>query len=440
MIKGHSSTYLRALFILVLGFAVLLIGMKIVVSRLITTQFLEEFLEDNLSASAHVESVQVSFLKQSVVLNGLRLWPLEKRSEKPDIEVGRVELGVNILPLFSRDLETHRFVISDPNIRLRIDSEGENSLDELFRRPGDEDGHNEEPSQVSQQQSRVLEAEKNRWLAKLKETRLDNGSVNIFLEKEKVRITVEDFAISVNDLQFDPEELTTINAIDMALAGKVNVYDSVNTRLLHLGLDGLAHGQLFDEVSGELALDVSLDLALSEPSFINPQVKIVRRIWTLLEEIEKVGINLGSLPNRILFGRSRRISGRYAEGVVTLVKPLSLSVGEWEVGLAKDSWIETHSTIHQIGVEFLAGKKVSQLLGGWLDSLPREVENLAQQRFFDEKQVLWRVNSKGEFRDPELDFISQLPEAKTLFHGLEDEVDRIRKEANRFLKGFLGDD
>ncbi|GHC42596.1 AsmA family protein [Roseibacillus persicicus] len=420
-----------------LFFALVLVA-QVIVGRTFSASYLEGFLEENLNARAEVEKVKVNLLARRVTLHGLSLSPLEKVPGPTGVEIGQVRLGVKALPLFSRRLETTSFVIVDPIIRMTLDREGDLSLAQLFSKPDDEGGDAAVPTK---EKSGVLEAKENRWLAKLGETRLQGGRVEMTFEKEKMLLKVEDLAITINDLQFDPEDLASLNQVQLNLKAGTRLLDAEGNLLVRMDLDGEATGKLFDEVTGDFDADVIADLALGQDSYLNPQIKIVRRIWGYLDQVEKVGIELGSLPDRIDFGRSRRITGSYREDVVRLTEPLSLSVGKWEVGLARQSWIETHSGRHEIGVEFLAGDQISDTLGGWLDALPRNVQNLAQSRFVDEDQVLWRVNSSGYLENPEFDYLSQLPEAKGLIKELEnsfeEEVDKLRDKADDFLRGLL---
>ena len=422
---------------------VLFIVAQVAVNRLFSAQYLEGFLNENLSAEVSVDDVELNLLTRRLTVKGVHLWQDSNQAGVPKnegIEVEAVSLGVKALPLFSRRIEATSLVIRNPTIRMSLSEEGDWSVSELFRQ-GDESEDESGNAEDAEEESGVLEAKKNRWLAKLKETRLEGGSLEILFRKKKLLLKVEDLKILVHDLQFDPEDLATLNQVKMDLAAQTRLYDSDSKLLVQMGLDGKANGKLFDEATGDFQADVVADLALSDDSYLDPRVKIVRRVWSYVEEAERLGIGIGDLPNRIKFGRSRRIVGTYREEKVTLQEPLSLSAGKWEVGLARNSWIETASGQHAIGVEFLAGKKISETLGGWLQALPEEAQGLVKSRFVDDEQVLWRVDSKGDLSDPQLEFFSQVPEMDSitddLKDSLEEEADKIRDKAGDLLKGLF---
>lgn len=433
---------LRLLAIVVLALGVLALVAQVVVSRFFSARYLEELLEESLNASVQVEGVKVNLFAGRVSLRGVSLLPKEATHYPTAVEVSEVRLGVKALPLLARRLESSTFVISEPVVKMTLDREGDLSVAELFRKPKDKKRKPEDTAQdIETEEEGVLEAENNPWLAKLSSARLEGGRVEMLFEKEKLLMRVEDLAIVLTDLQFDPENLATLNQVQMELAAQARLFDSQKMQLVHLDLSGEAEGKLFDGESGEFDADVVADLALGKGSHLNPQIKIVRRVWRYLDQVERWGISLGSLPSEIGFGRSRRIVGSYRDDRVTLREPLSLSAGKWELGLARDSWIATESGLHEIGIEFLAGEKISETVGGWLDALPKEARTLAANRFVDEEQVLWRVNSSGELKDPEFDFLNQLPEAKGILDELEDslenEIDGLRDKADDFLKGLF---
>ena len=359
--KGLRASF-RAAALVVVALLLLGLGLQLVIGRIFSADYLEELLEENLNALAEVGEVKVNLLAGKVTLRDLTLSPKDPSIQATGVEVGEVRLGVKVLPLFSRRLETTSFVIADPVIRMSLDREGELSLAELFRDP-DSNQKKSDQAEESSEPGGVLEAEENRWLAKLGETRLEGGKVELLFEKERLLLKVEELQIALTHLQFDPDDLASLNTVQMTLSGRAGLLDSEKILLVNLSLSGDAKGQLFDEHSGEFDADILADLALGQGSYLNPQVKIVKRIWGYLDLVEKWGFSLGELPDRIEFGRSRRIVGTYRDDQITLAEPLSLSAGKWEVGLSRDSWIATESGLHDIGVEFLAGKKVSETLG-----------------------------------------------------------------------------
>lgn len=419
---------------------------KLCISLLISPTFVERHLEENLNCNVEVAGVSVKLLKREVAVRGLSLTPWDTSREETRVDVGRLELGVKLLPLAARRLETTRFVIGSPRIRARFQENGDFSLTDLFRAPkGTVAGEEKQGDEAEESRERVLPADKNGWLAKLSEARLEEGDIEFVFEKEDLTLTIESVSITIRDLRFDPENLKSLNKVDLDLAGKSELRDREGQLLVRLNLAGSAAGKLFEERTGELKPDLAADLKLGPDSHLDPRVKIVRRIWDYTEKATgkaaEFGIRVGRLPDRINFGGDRRVAVHYREGVATLRAPLSLSAGSWELGLAAASWVETFSGRHEIGVEFLAGGQAGKLAGDWSQKLPEEVRALASERFLANGRVLWRVNSSGQLSDPELDFLSQIPEASELWDDLgdelEEEADRLKEKAKGFLDDLL---
>lgn len=425
--------------------------------RQFSPSFFEELLEGQLNCDAAIGGVDARiawFREGRFALSEVRLWEKGKTGEVPAIQVARAELAVDFWPLLRRELCAKRLWVEGPKVRISIDEDGEVSLDRLFENPreqpqdqardgGSEGQEADDEESLASEESKGVTAQKSVWLASLEETRLADGKIQVVLEDEGITIEVVDFGFEIEELRFDPERLETLNEIVLDLRGEVGVFDKAEVQLVRLGLAGPVRGKLFDETSGEMALDVSGDLQLAEHSFVSPKVKIVRRVWELVKQVDRFGIQLGELPLDLRFGRSESLVAHYHEGVVTLREPLSLGAGPWELGLSRNSWLETVSGEHEIGIEFLLSETTSSALGGWLGRLSKEASELVLARFVDENQVLWVVQSSGDLKDPQLSFFSQLPEAKGVVDQLEDafegEFEDLRDKAKEEVKGFLED-
>ena len=413
---------------------------QVTVNFLFSARYFEQLLDEELAAEVAVEEVSINLFTRRLKARGVSFWNSENSvssSGEKDIEVKELSLGLKVWPLFLRRIEATSLIISEPTIRMTLSGEGDWSLAELFRKEEEK----EEKTEGEKELEGVLEAEDNGWLAKLSQARLEGGRVELLFEKERLLLNIEDLQIVVKDLQFNPEDLATLNQVELELSARNQLKNSDDELLMQLEVSGGAFGKIFNEESGEFDLDILAEIAFGENSYLEPRIKIVRRVWDYLDQVEKIGIRLGDLPERLDFGRSRKIAATFRRERITLVEPLSLLVGKWEVGLAQDSWIATESGQHQIGIEFLAGRQMSETLSGWFDAFPEEASAVIAERFVDEQQVLWRVESEGDLKDPDLEFLNQLPEAQEILDELEDtfeeEVDRIREKTKTLLKSLF---
>ena len=397
----------------------------------------------------------LGFLESSLVLSEVQFWEKGRAQDTPEIAIQKTVLGVDLVALIKRQLVVKRLVLSEPQVRMRFDEEGGLSLKDLFRAPREkeEDSSSQEVREGRQPPSEVdeggaLEAKKNRWLAELEETKIERAKIRILLEKDELEILVDDLRIGVDELRFDPENLETLNEVRMKIAGDLDLVDQSQLKLVRLELEGELKGQLFDEETGGFEADVESDLRLGPGSFLNPQVKVIRRVWETAQEVENIGIRLGDLPHQFRFGRSQRLTGSYRDGKVELLEPLSIGAGPWALGIGSESWIETFSGQHELAIEFLLAEGTTHFLERYLEQLPKPLREVGAQRFVDDQQALWIVRSKGQLKDPQLDFLSQLPEVKALVNELEDRFedeiedlrDRAKEEVKGLLKGLFGGD
>ncbi|MDP0490187.1 MAG: hypothetical protein Q7Q71_03965 [Verrucomicrobiota bacterium JB023] len=403
---------------------------RVALGMVYSATWLESILEENLACEAQVERVSISLLAGDVRARGVELRALGE-DDWTRVAAGELELGVGLLPLIRRELEVKRLVLFQPKVAMRIDAEGSNSLVPLFDQPGSTEEESEKGSGEGAP-SGALDAREDSWLARLRETRFIDGEVSILLEKEDLVVFVDQFQVEIEELRFDPHHLETLNTVRMQASARAALYDEEEVKLVGLSLQGPISGQLFNSQSGEFAPDVQAEFAIGGDSFVNPGIKVVRRVWEKARELDRVGLSIGPLPERIGFGRGQRLEGTYQQGVIHLDKPLGLAMGSWQLGLGADSWIATHDGEHELIAEFLIGDQISQTLGSWVGELPEEVRDLAGDRFFEDDQLVLRAQSTGNLSNPEIDFLSQLPEAKPL-------ADELEEKAKGFLKGLLDD-
>ncbi|MEM9079546.1 MAG: hypothetical protein AAGC74_02510 [Verrucomicrobiota bacterium] len=417
--------------------ALLVVGLKLVVGALLSEAFLVSLFEENLNCRAKVDSVRVSLLGRELRAEGVQILPKGGADGVSELGVEEVRVGLKILPVLQKRIEARRLVLVGLQVKMGIDEEGRVSLEDWFGVPS-----GETRSEAGGKEGReVAVAKQQEWLARLEETRIEGGEVAILLEEHGLEIGVADLEVRVEELEFDPERLESLNEVKLDLAGRAGVANERGRELLLLDLAGRAEGELFDEETGDFDLALEADFLLGDDSYVSPRIEWVERVWGLAARARVAGFGLGELPAEIGFGSQRRIHGRYGEGKVELVEGVSLDAGPWELGVARDSWIETYSGEHVLGVEFFAGERVSGLLEGWLGKLPREARELVRERFVEEKRVLWRVESRGRLKEPQLDFLPQIPEAGDLMEDLEgqfgDELKKLREEGKGLLRGLF---
>ncbi|MFP6864522.1 MAG: hypothetical protein VCA35_01170, partial [Roseibacillus sp.] len=163
------------------------------------------------------------------------------------------------------------------------------------------------------------------FLARLKNVRLEEASLDLVVEKTGMVIKVRDFSARLDQIDLDPSAIEKTNTARVRMEARVEI-DAVekDIRYAEIKLSGPAEAKLFDPVSGDLDLDIRGEFKLGEGSYLNARVTVVQKGWEGLQKLDTIGIKIGDIPERATFGRSKSVAVHYHDERFTLLNPISL--------------------------------------------------------------------------------------------------------------------
>ncbi|MEO1857817.1 MAG: hypothetical protein ABGY95_10720 [Rubritalea sp.] len=417
---------------------------------LLTKEFLVEEIEDSIDSRVQIGSFDVSLFSvpakatlQDVILAERDNSAYRKvtYSERIPLTEGvlmckEVSFEVSLWDLLSRKISVEHFVLDGLHAKVKLHEDGTNSLDSFFKNAVEEDAPVEEPQSFNAR-------DKDEFVTHLKSISISNVSFDLTIEKTGVFIQGQDYSIELEDIKVDPSALELVNQAQLKLAGNLEVFDSASKTLKYgeIGLRGNAETQLFDPSTGDLDPDVTLDLDISDSSYLTTKVPYIEKVWAFGKKLEKYGINFGTLPEKAGFGRSRKIAGRYKRGRVDVTQDLSIVIHDWEVAVNDKSWLNSASEQHEFFLDLSASQKSSQSLVGHIDRLLKNVPKEIRGGIAEEIKSKWLVNDKltlslhseGALSKPKVKTLTVLPNVDDLIK------DYARKGAVDFLfKQFGG--
>jgi len=440
--------------VLVLGFV-----LNRLLSRQLSAERLEELLEEELSADVSLDSVKLrpyifpkSVSLKEVVFHESRLSEEGQRA----LAAEELRLAVSLGALFKKELLVEEFVLVKPEIRLVLREDGTNNFEELIEKPfekgqkGEKDRNKitkpKEPQKEKEKTKKGSDAESfGSFVARLKEARIIDGQVNVLIEESGTVIRIDNLEARLHEILVDPAALGKTNEARLDLAGKVSVKNPAShlPPFLGLDLDGSAELKLFDEQTHDLSPEVAARLSILEGSHLDTRIPIVQKIVKELHRLEKVGVDIGELPDKLVFGSSqgsRFLAGRYEKGTLSLDEPLQADYGSWQFRLEKGGWIGLSQETHEIQAALLASSKISSKADRALSQLgkyiPKELgggSGLAGQLFANDRLSL-KLSSSGSLKKPKVRPDYELPDAS--LDGLlnEELSDKLEKKAESFFK------
>ncbi|MFP6897078.1 MAG: hypothetical protein VCA38_10785 [Roseibacillus sp.] len=377
--------------------------------------------------------------------------------EAAPVRVREVRLAVSLGALLQQRVEIKEFVFKEPHLAITLHEEGGNSLDDLLKSPGGMKkgkktgeggaaGGGKRSDDHEPLNTESLNIYAHGFLARLKNVRLEEASLDLVVEKTGMVIKVRDFSARLDQIDLDPSAIEKTNTARVRLEARVEI-DAVekDIRYAEIQLSGPAEAKLFDPVSGDLDLDIRGEFKLGEGSYLNARMPVVQKGWEALQKLDTIGIKIGDLPERATFGRSKSVAVHYHEERFTLLNPISLWFKDWEVALLVGTWVQTEKAEHQANVEVIADEKLSTKLRGQvgkgMDYLPSSLRPIlveeVEATWFRDGRLLAEIKTKGELSSPSIDVRNKFPDVKAMVRKAGEKL--LKGKAEDFLKGVLGD-
>jgi hypothetical protein len=434
---------------LIIGLVLIACVLAFSAKLLLTKEFLVEEVEDSINSRVQIGSFDVSFLSlpvkitlKDVILaerdnNVVRKVAYSERTPLTQgaLECKEVSFDVSLWELFSREIYVDRFVLDGLHARVKLHDDGTNSLDQLFENAQKEETLEDAPKSFNAR-------EKDEFVTQLKSISINNVSFDVLVEKTGVLLQGTDCSVQIEDIKVNPNALEQVNQAKLELVANLQIFDSASKTIKYgdVGVSGNAEVQLFDPLTGDIDPDVTLDLNISDSSYLTTQVPYIQKVWDFGAKLKKYGVNLGALPKKAKFGRSRKIAGSYKRGRVDVEKDLSVVIHDWEVAVNEKSWLDSGSEKHEFFIDLSASQNLSESLVAHVDSLlknvPKEVRgglaNSIKQEWLVNGKLTLKLHTQGALSKPKIKMLTKLPDVDDMIK------DYAKKGAMDFLFKQLG--
>ncbi len=417
--------------------SILFIFAGLLVKSLITEKFLTEEIESSINASVKIGNASVSIFSfpAKISLSDVVLSPKkDDQSNDAKIEVERVELRVSIISLLANELNVTSINVFGADITTTYREDGSTSVEGLFSKNKDADLHNESANGASNKENAggFNAFDRKNFVTTLGRLTIERSRARILLEEMGVRLLCTNLNAELAEMRIDPDRLQETDKARLSLSVDVQADAVDGWAYGEMYLAGDASARIFNQNTGELEPEIEGDFSLSKESWLNTQVPLIKNAWGVLGALEKVGVKVSKLPKRATFGRSEAIALRFHLGKLSVHKPLSIWVGDWELAALSDSWLNTETDLHELNAELLASESVSRksysVIEAGVDFIPKRaretvVESVVSKLFRDDRLVV-PIKSTGEFSEPKIRLSGEMP----------DLVDEAKKEARKLLK------
>ncbi|MGJ8678414.1 MAG: AsmA family protein [Akkermansiaceae bacterium] len=447
-----KSFLLKALILLVCFFVLIGLAMTYAVRSFISKEYLAEKIEESVNSDVVIGELDYSLLGFPANLSLRDVSFSEKDSGETPLILGEVSLSVSLKDIFKKHIDVSSIKISGAKVSVIFREDGTNSLEELFEKPEvvqqekepAKDPSEKVPPKAIEEPSNGFNAfDQADFVATLGRFLIEDSDISITLEKTGLKLHCTDLNLDLSSIKIDPKQLHRTNTANLNIQTNISLDSLDGDHYGDLYLSGDSQTLVFNSETGEIEPNVSGNFSLSDESWLNTNVPFVTKAWSKLDVLNKIGVEVSPLPEKATFGRSKAIAVHYHLGRITVLKPVSVWVGDWEIAALDNSWLDSKTDQHIINAELLASEKASKTfqkgIEKGLDQLPQAAREIVtadiQSQILRDKRILVAVQSTGDFSDPKVrptgavvDYTNALKEAGRSL---------LKEKGAGLLEGFL---
>jgi hypothetical protein len=420
------------------------VGTGILVKKFVTKDLLEQKMEEAINCDVSIGGIEVSLFNfpAKVVITDISLMP--KDGPIPDeapLSIGEISLSIGLLALLERHIDVTHIGIKQAEVSVTYYKDGTTSLGKLFESPDEEKRKRKDDSKKDKGGFNIHD--QGDFVTSLGGLSISDSYVEVVLEEMGLDLECKNLNLELSSIKLDPENLAASNEAELKAASEISIHSHSKEHYGDLFMDGSAKVSLFNVSTGGIEPEIDGEFSLSDQSWLSTSMPIIAESWQQLSVLERVGIRVGQLPEKATFGRSKSITAHYHMGRISVLKPLSIWVDDWELALLGDGWLDTQNDQHDVRLELLASKKATAVMAPvitkGIELLPEQIRSSVaddiQAHLFRDDRLLVKVKSSGAFSDPKIRPDGKIIDISKSSRKAAEEL--LKKKAGSLLEGLL---
>lgn len=299
------------------------------------------------------------------------------------------------------------------------------------------------PEERKKQEAKEFNAAELPMAATMQSLRISNSNIELKLRKTKNRISIRDIDLELSELDIDPADLKYHNSAKLKFTAAIDLEDNDRTvkyAELKISSDGTVTP--FDEITGDVNPDISYDITMHAGSRIEEVPALVK---AGKEKLQKYGVSVEEIGRNLVMEKDTTMKLAFFESELHTVADFEIFFSGHQLMLAKGSWWNSGSNLHEIPGSILISKEITAKARGQAEEFLAAKYGLNQELVTTIADVLlapvsrddrlWMpFVSSGDFSRPKVD----VP-----WEELQDAADLIKDEAKgkamELLDGLLGE-
>ena len=426
--------------------ATLLLGFLLVAALLgggwwLSRQFERESVQRQLQAffagTVSLESSELRLLDSPTrwSLKGLTLsLPDESQKEggsapgrsEPVVRIGEVLLEVSLMEMLRGVLDVGSLRLESLEVNELVSPEGESTLAAALRplkggaapsveRAADPKGKGKQAGADAEPRGSgaLFRAEQLGLTVRIREAGIVNGQFFIHNRVNKTKTRIEGLHLALKDIDVSPSDLKAHNQALMELRlklvhegrGKV-AGEMTDVTFARLDITGQGRTQPFDPETGEWSPVSEWELTLQKGSALAGYMTLAQASPDAVEKTARFGLALGDLPMGGTLLQPAVIRMAFHQNVLSFREDARFEMDEYEVRLAKGSWVNPAADAQELEVRMVCGESLQQKLtdGMLKNGLPQAMADSVIKAFLDETtgRLSFDVRAAGKLTKPEV--------------------------------------
>jgi len=259
----------------------------------------------------------------------------------------------------------------------------------------------------------VFKAEQLGLTLRVREARLSRGRLYIHNRVNKTKTRLEDLSFALTEIDIDPANLAAHNQAGLELAVKVTMEgrgkvdgEMRDVTFAKLDVNGRGKMQPFHEETGEWSPVSDWELTLAKGSVLAGYMTLGQADADVTKKVKDFGLDISGLPMGGELLEPAVLKMAFSENRFLIREDARFQMPEYEVRMAKDSWLNSAEDAQDLVVRMVCGEKLDKQLSERVlaSGIPEKMAGSVLKAFQDEvvKRLAFDLRVAGKMTRPDV--------------------------------------
>ena len=342
--------------------------------------------------------------------------------KEPVLRLAEAVLEISLLDLFSGTLDVRRLTLEGLSVEEYVSPEGVSDLKAVLGKPKVAKEVVTAPVEVKPKVedvqgekvgSTVFKADQLGMTLRVHEARLSNGRLFIHNRVNKTKTRLEELNFALTEIDVDPADLAKHNQAKMELAVKLTLDgrgkvdgEMKDVTFAKMNVSGQGKMQPFDETTGAWSPVSDWELTLAKGSVLAGYMTIGQADANATKKVKDFGLDISDMTMGGELLEPAVLKMAFSENRFLVREDARFQMPDYEVRMAKDSWINSAEDAQELVIRLVCGEKLNKQLSERVlaAGLPEKMAASVLKAFQDEvvNRLAFDLQVGGKLTRPDI--------------------------------------